>query len=90
MSAPHTASLACEYDDFQSARLIERSILPEVADLGDERSSVAVSRNGEMLTIRIEAADLVALRAAMNTWLTLLDTTETVAELDSRRPSSDE
>ncbi len=43
-----------------------------------------------MLTIRIEAADLVALRAAMNTWLTLLDTTETVAELDSRRPSSDE
>lgn len=60
-----------------------------MADLADERSWTAVSREGAVLTVRIDATDLVALRAAMNTWLTLLDTAETVAEIADHRDTTD-
>jgi KEOPS complex subunit Pcc1 len=85
---PHEASFDFEYNDQRTARLIERSIQPEVADLVDERSQTAVSQNERSLTVRIEATDLVALRAAMNTWLTLLDTAETVARTSNQQSLS--
>ncbi|ADJ15952.1 KEOPS complex subunit Pcc1 [Halalkalicoccus jeotgali] len=76
----HDAFLTTEYNDQHRARLIERSLRPELADLADERSWTDVSRSGATLSIRIEATDLVALRAAANTWLTLLDVAERSAQ----------
>ncbi|MEM4781142.1 MAG: KEOPS complex subunit Pcc1 [Halalkalicoccus sp.] len=75
---PHDASLELVYDDQRRARLVERSLRPDLDDLADERSRATVSREGATLVVRIEAADLVALRAATNTWLTLIDTAERV------------
>ncbi len=78
--APHDASLTFEYDDQHRARLVERSIRPEIDDLADERSWTVVSRQRDTLRVRIEAKDLIALRAATNTWLTLLDVAEKGAD----------
>ena len=87
-SSLHQASFDFEYDDQRTTRLIERSIRPEIADMVDGRSKTAVSRDGTVLSVRIEATDLVALRAAMNTWLTLLATAETVVAFCDYRSSS--
>lgn len=80
----HDTLLTVDYDDQHRARLVERSLRPEVADLADERSWTTLSRSGATLSIRIEATDLVALRAAANTWLTLLDVVETAARTGDR------
>lgn len=79
-AAPHDASLRFEYDRERRARHVERSIRPELDGLADERSRASISREGAVLSVRIEAEDLVALRAATNTWLTLLEVAERAAE----------
>ena len=84
MGAPHDAILTFEYDDQRRARVTERSLRPEVAPLADDRSRAVLAREGGTVTIRIEAADLVALRAALNTWCSLVDTSETVADAVER------
>ncbi|MDL5361678.1 KEOPS complex subunit Pcc1 [Halalkalicoccus sp. NIPERK01] len=80
----HDAYIRFEYPDQRRARLVERSIRPELDDLADERSSAAVSRDGATLSVRIGAEDLVALRAATNTWLTLLEVAERAADAGDR------
>ncbi|WP_122089673.1 KEOPS complex subunit Pcc1 [Halalkalicoccus subterraneus] len=72
----HDASLRFDYDDQRRARLVERSVRPELEELADERSRASVSRDGATLSVRIEAGDLVALRAAANTWQTLIEVAE--------------
>lgn len=84
MGAPHDAILTFEYDDQRRARIAERSLRPEVAPLADDRSRAALTREDATVTIRIEAADLVALRAAFNTWCSLVDTAETIADAAER------
>lgn len=84
MDAPHDAILTFEYDDQRRARVIERSLRPEVEPLADARSQAALGREETTLTVRIEADDLVALRAALNTWCSLVDTAETVADAVER------
>jgi KEOPS complex subunit Pcc1 len=82
--APHDAVLSFEYDDQRRARIVERSLRPEVDDLTDDRSRATVDREGATLTVRVEADDLVALRAALNTWGSLAETAETVADAGDR------
>ncbi|MFC6904736.1 KEOPS complex subunit Pcc1 [Halalkalicoccus tibetensis] len=77
---PHDASLRFEYDRERRARHVERSVRPELAGLADDRSRTSISREEATLSVRIEAEDLVALRAATNTWLTLLEVAERAAE----------
>lgn len=86
---PHDVSLDFEYDDQHRARLVGRSIRPEIGEIDDERSQTTLTRDGGTLSVHIEAEDLVALRAAMNTWLTLLDVAETVGYEDGPRTSSE-
>jgi KEOPS complex subunit Pcc1 len=72
----HEATLTFEYDSPERARRVERAIGPELGDIEDDRSRVAAHRTGDSLELAVEARDLVALRAALNTWLSLV----TVAE----------
>ncbi len=54
------------------ARALYLSICQEMGDVGD-RSSVRVRVSGEdTLTLDVTAADIPALRAALNTWLRLI------------------
>ena len=72
----HEAVLSFEYDSSNVARRVERSVRPELDDVDDDRSQASVERTGETLTLTVEASDLVALRAGLNTWLSLVSVAE--------------
>lgn len=75
----HAASLSFEYADERRARVVTRSVRVEVGRIEDDRSRATVDRDGRTLSVRIDAADLVALRAGLNTWVRLVETAERVA-----------
>ena len=72
----HETLLSLTYATPQRARRVERAILPEVGDIDDERSRTRLDREAAELRLTIEARDLVALRAAANTWLSLVSVAE--------------
>lgn len=74
----HDAELVFDYSDARSAARVERAILPEVSDIGGNRTRTEVSVEGATLTVRIEATDMIALRAGLNTWCSLVRVGETV------------
>jgi KEOPS complex subunit Pcc1 len=79
--AAHDAVLVFEYDDAERARRVERAIRPEVGDIDGDRSTVSLVRDGDELELTVEATDLVALRAGLNTWCTLVDVAEQAGDL---------
>ena len=78
---PHDLTLTAVYDDPDRARTIERGLAQEVDEIDDDRSRAALDRDGIRLTITVDAADPVALRAAGNTWMSLLSVAETAATI---------
>ncbi|WP_123538271.1 KEOPS complex subunit Pcc1 [Halosimplex salinum] len=73
----HEAVFECEYPDPESARRVERSVGVEVGDIEGDRTTATLDRDGATLTVTVAAADLVALRAGCNTWLSLVSVAET-------------
>ncbi len=73
---PHDTVLTIEYPSDTLARRVTRAIEPEVGDIDDDRSQVALSRHGNVLELHVVASDLIALRASLNTWLSLVDVAE--------------
>lgn len=74
--AAHRTVLTLEYDDPTAARRVERSVRPEVGAIDGDRTTATLSRDGAVLTLSVHASDLVALRAGLNTWSTLLAVAE--------------
>lgn len=64
--------------------MIAESLRPEMADLEDERSHARITHHASDIEITIEARDLIALRAAMNTWMHLVRVAESTASEKSR------
>lgn len=56
-------------DSEESARILLQALSPETASVPSDRASVEVSLDGSVLVLRINAADLTALRAATNSYL---------------------
>jgi len=81
----HSADLCFEYPTIEAAQRVARSIQIEVDELDDDRSTVAVDREATELAIEITATDLVALRAAINSWLRYVSVAEQVAGCASTR-----
>jgi len=79
----HEAVLEFDYPTPKSARIVARSVAVEAADLAGDRSRVTVDREGETVTVTVAAADLVALRAGLNTWLSLVGVAESCADVTS-------
>ena len=77
---PHRTRFSLDYDDERRARIVETSIAREVGEIDDDRSRTSLSRDGRTVEIVVEAADLVALRAACNTWLSLAGVAEETAD----------
>ncbi|MGB9931426.1 KEOPS complex subunit Pcc1 [Haloarcula amylolytica] len=71
MTPPHQTRLTAEYDSTGRARAIARSVRPEIDDIEGDRTTARLSRDGQRVELTVEASDLVALRAGINTWLTL-------------------
>ncbi|WP_255193792.1 KEOPS complex subunit Pcc1 [Natronobeatus ordinarius] len=72
----HDATLEFVYDDETTARVVADSVAREVGEIDDERSRTTIERDGKTVTLAIDARDVTALRAALNTWVTLLDVAE--------------
>jgi len=72
----HETRLSFDYESAERARRVERSIRPEIDDIADDRSRTRLQRSGETLEVVVGAADLVALRAGLNTWLSLVSAAE--------------
>jgi KEOPS complex subunit Pcc1 len=72
----HEIRFSVEYCSAERARRIERALAPEVGDIEDDRSRTRLRRSDETVSIAVEAADLVALRAGLNTWCSLLSVAE--------------
>ncbi len=79
---PGDAHLSLEYADAERARRVERSLRPEVSDIDSDRTEVTLERDGPTLGIRVDADDIVALRAGLNTWLSLASVAESAGGID--------
>ena len=84
MTPSHTASLSFPADE-RRRRVVADAVRPEVGEIDDDRSRATVDRDDDV-TVRVEATDLIALRASLNTWFRLVGTAERVADAaDERR-----
>ncbi|WP_435186292.1 KEOPS complex subunit Pcc1 [Halobellus sp. EA9] len=89
--AEHAAAVDFVYDDERRARTVAESVGVEVGEIADDRSRADVSREGAVVSVDVAAADLVALRAGLNTWVRLVDVAEGVAaDADAAGGSTDE
>jgi len=68
----HRATVELAFDRPAAARTIERALAPEVGAIDDDRSRTRLERDGATLSVVIDADDPTALRAAKNTWFSLL------------------
>ncbi len=65
-------ALAIELDFGDKARAVYESLRPELHASPSERSTIDLTVDGGVLTMLIEAEDIVSMRAAINTWLRLV------------------
>lgn len=75
----HQAVLDFDYVSPATARTVERTVALEAGDIESDRTHASVSRDGATLSVTVDAADLVALRAGCNTWLSLVSVAERCA-----------
>jgi KEOPS complex subunit Pcc1 len=73
---PHAATLTFRYPDSDAAGLVAAAVSQEVGEIDGDRSAAAVSRDGAAVQVDIGADDLVALRAGLNTWSSLVEVAE--------------
>ena len=76
MPYSHETALELDYETERRARIVERSVRPEIGEIDGDRSTASLVRDGRTVRITVRASDLVALRAGMNTWLTLVGVAE--------------
>jgi KEOPS complex subunit Pcc1 len=84
----HEAVLEFDYDDQQYGRRVERSVGVEAGEIGGDRTTATVDRDGSTLTVTVTATDLVALRAGVNTWVSLVSVAERCAAERAGRTGS--
>jgi KEOPS complex subunit Pcc1 len=82
--APHAAELVFDYESPGRARLLARSVGQEVDEIGGDRTRATVGARGRSLVVDVAAEDLVALRAGINTWSTLVEVAERAAAVGDR------
>ena len=70
--------------DVDRAEILYHAILPEVRDIPSRRVSADLSVEDGKLILSISAADLVALRAALNSFLRFISSTLQTLEAVSR------
>ncbi len=76
----HEAVFSAVYDTTEHACRVERALRPEVGDIGGDRTSVALTREADSLSVTVRATDLTALRAGLNTWFGLVEVAERAGE----------
>ncbi|ELY70631.1 KEOPS complex subunit Pcc1 [Natrinema versiforme] len=77
----HDATLEFDYETASRADLVAESVAREIGEIDDERSQTTIDREGTRISIEIDADDIIALRAALNTWFSLIDVAERTADV---------
>lgn len=72
----HQIVFDLEYKTSEQAHVIYQSVAQEIGEIDDDRSKTVIDLNGSSIEVTIVATDLVALRAAANTWLSLIEVAE--------------
>jgi KEOPS complex subunit Pcc1 len=72
----HEAVFTFEYPTPEAAHHVQRSVEIEAGDIEGDRTRATVDRDNDTLTVSIAADDLVALRAGINTWASLVEIAE--------------
>ncbi|MEF8841668.1 MAG: KEOPS complex subunit Pcc1 [Haloarculaceae archaeon] len=85
---PHRAELVFDYDTPGRARLLARSVGQEVEEIEGDRTRAILEVHGTSVVVDVAADDLVALRAGVNTWSTLVEVAERVASVGDRTGAS--
>ena len=86
----HVAELSFLYENERSARTIAAAVRREIGEIDGDRSTATVTREGRTVRVAVEADDLVALRAGLNTWGTLLEVAERTHELATAASTTEE
>ena len=76
----HGADLVFGYDDARAAALVAAAVSQEVDEIEGDRTTATVRRSGTEVRVAVEADDLVALRAGLNTWGSLVEVAERMVE----------
>jgi KEOPS complex subunit Pcc1 len=76
VSHDHETVLEFDYPDAQRAARVARSVRVEAGDVDGDRTAVTVERDDATVVVTVTAADLVALRAGLNTWSALVGVAE--------------
>jgi len=76
----HDATLEFDYESAARAELVVDSVAREIGEIDDDRSRTTIERDGPRVYIEIDADDVIALRAALNTWFSLIDVAERTAD----------
>jgi KEOPS complex subunit Pcc1 len=76
----HSADLVFAYDDARAAALVADAVSQEVDEIEGDRTTAEVEREGREVRVDVDADDLVALRAGLNTWSTLVEVAERMVE----------
>jgi len=77
----HDATLEFDYDRPSRAALVADSVAREIGEIDDDRSRTTLERTESRVLVEIDADDPVALRAASNTWFSLIDVAERTADI---------
>jgi len=77
----HDATLEFDYESAARAELVAESVAREIGEIDDDRSRTTLERDGARVCIEIDADDVIALRAALNTWFSLIDVAERTADV---------
>jgi Uncharacterized protein conserved in archaea len=73
---PHSIELGFEFSTTGRAETISAAVQVEVNEVDDSRATASVTRQGTTVVVEIEANDLHALRAGINSWTRLISTAE--------------
>jgi len=76
----HDATLEFDYESASRAELVAASVAREIGEIDDDRSQTILEQDGARVSIEIDADDVIALRAALNTWFSLVDVAERTAD----------
>lgn len=79
MTREHDTVFRVVYPSERRARVVADALAPEVGEIDDPRSCATVVREGATVRVRIDADDLVALRAGINSWSRLVEVAERVS-----------
>ena len=83
----HETVLEFDYTGPRRAARVSRAVAVEAGDIEGDRTRATVDRDGATVRVTVEAADLVALRAGVNTWVSLVSVAERCGDAIACEPA---